>query len=42
MLGRAAYDSPFIFSDFDRIFFGKENQDFSRREIIQVKQQINH
>lgn len=36
MLGRAAYENPWIFSDFDRRFYGVPNQNYSRREVLQV------
>jgi tRNA-dihydrouridine synthase A len=36
MLGRAAYDNPWIFSDVDRRFYGQENLGFTRREILTV------
>lgn len=34
MLGRAAYDNPFLFADFDSTFYGKKDQGFNREEIV--------
>ena len=34
MLGRAAYENPWIFSDVDRRIFNKPNQNISRKEIL--------
>ncbi len=34
MLGRAAYDNPFLFADFDSTFYGKKDQALNREEII--------
>jgi tRNA-dihydrouridine synthase len=34
MLGRAAYNSPWMFADADRVFFGERNPGLSRREVI--------
>jgi len=34
MLGRAAYNSPWMFADADRVFFGDRNPGLSRREVI--------
>ncbi|KAL4453050.1 hypothetical protein ABPG73_005956 [Tetrahymena malaccensis] len=36
MLGRAAYETPWLFSDMDRRFYGKQNPGFSRREILKI------
>lgn len=34
MIGRAAIGEPWLFSDFDRRFYGKKNPGLSREEII--------
>ena len=34
MIGRQAYDNPWLFSDFDRRFYNKINPNFSRREVL--------
>lgn len=34
MIGRAAYETPWLFSDMDRRFYGKRNPGLSREEII--------
>jgi len=34
MIGRAAYDNPWLFSDFDRVFYKKANPGYSRKEIL--------
>ena len=34
MIGRAAYENPWILSDVDRNFYGKKNQNFSKKEIV--------
>jgi tRNA-dihydrouridine synthase A len=34
MIGRAAYDNPWIFADVDRRFFNKPNLNLSRKEIV--------
>lgn len=36
MLGRAAYDTPWMFSDVDRRYYGIENIGLSRREILEI------
>lgn len=36
MIGRSAYESPWLFSDMDRRYYGKPNPGYSRREILQV------
>lgn len=36
MIGRAAYSTPFMFSDFDRIFYNKPNPGYSRKEILSM------
>ena len=35
MIGRAACQNPWMFSDVDRRFYGVENPGFSRREILE-------
>jgi len=37
MIGRAAYYNPWMFSDFDRVFYNKSNLGYSRKEILQVR-----
>jgi tRNA-dihydrouridine synthase A len=34
MIGRAAYDNPFLFNDFDSTFYNKKDQNLNREEII--------
>ncbi len=34
MIGRAAYENPWLFSDVDRRFYGKENLGLSRKEVV--------
>ena len=34
MIGRAAYQTPWIFSDMDRRYYGVKNPGFSRKEIL--------
>lgn len=34
MIGRAAYDNPFLFSDFDSTFYNKKDLGLNREEII--------
>ena len=36
MIGRAAYETPWMWADFDRVFFGQPNPGYSRREIIRM------
>lgn len=36
MVGRAAYETPWIFADVDRVFYGKKNLGYSRKEILEV------
>lgn len=36
MIGRAAYQDPWIFSDFDRRFYGEENLNLSRKEVLKI------
>lgn len=36
MIGRAAYETPWLFADVDRVFYGKKNLGYSRREILEV------
>lgn len=40
MLGRAAYETPWMFSDIDRRFYNKKNPGFNRKEILKVNQLI--
>jgi len=35
MLGRKAYDDPWQFGDYDRVFYGQKNPGLSRREILE-------
>jgi len=35
MLGRMSYDNPWAFTDVDRLFYGKKNLGYSRREVLQ-------
>jgi len=35
MIGRAAYDRPFLFAEADRRFFGSEHAPPSRRQVIE-------
>ncbi|PJZ75989.1 tRNA dihydrouridine(20/20a) synthase DusA [Leptospira neocaledonica] len=39
MIGRAAYENPFLFSDVDSEFFGAEPLNLSRREIFEAMQE---
>ena len=34
MIGRAAYDNPWIFSNFDKFYYGKKNPGLNRKEIL--------
>lgn len=34
MIGRAAYENPWMFSDADRRYYGVPNQNYSRKEIL--------
>ncbi|TGJ98791.1 tRNA dihydrouridine(20/20a) synthase DusA [Leptospira langatensis] len=34
MIGRAAYENPFLFTNVDRLFFGSSARDITRREIF--------
>ncbi|CAD8046816.1 unnamed protein product [Paramecium primaurelia] len=34
MIGRTAHENPWIFSDFDRRYYGGENQNYNRKEIL--------
>lgn len=34
MIGRSAYENPWMFSIFDNRYFGVENLNYSRREIL--------
>lgn len=34
MIGRAAYDNPFLFADFDSTFYNKKDQSLTRAEIL--------
>jgi tRNA-dihydrouridine synthase A len=36
MIGRLSYENPWVWSDFDRVFFGKENPRYTRREILTI------
>lgn len=36
MLGRAAYDTPYIFADVDRVIFGEDTDAPSRREVVEA------
>lgn len=35
MIGREAYENPYVFSDFDKIFFDNDSKKLNRREIIE-------
>ncbi|MEK7433873.1 MAG: tRNA dihydrouridine(20/20a) synthase DusA [Cyanobacteriota bacterium] len=35
MIGREAYENPYVFSDFDKIFFDDDSKKLNRREIIE-------
>jgi len=35
MLGRMAYENPWALADVDRVFYGKKNLGYSRREILE-------
>lgn len=37
MIGRTAHENPWIFSDFDRRYYGGENQNYNRKEILVVR-----
>lgn len=37
MIGRAAYENPWMFTDVDRRIYGKQNLNLSRREILLVE-----
>lgn len=36
MIGRAAYQDPWIFSDFDKRFYHEENLNMSRKEVLEI------
>ena len=36
MIGRSACETPWMFADFDRVFFNRENPGNSRREILHL------
>lgn len=36
MIGRAAMDNTWLFSDVDRVFFGAKNPGYSRREALLI------
>ena len=40
MVGRLAYEHPFILSTFDKVFYNTPNQNYSRREILEVLQKF--
>ena len=37
MLGRVAYENPWVLADVDRVFYGRKNLNYSRREILEVR-----
>ena len=41
MIGRASHDNPWMFSDFDRLFYNKKNSGFTRRQILYVTKEKN-
>ena len=36
MVGRAAYESPWLLSDFDSVFYGRQNPGYTRRELLEI------
>mmetsp|Transcript_36796 Transcript_36796/g.33023 ORF Transcript_36796/g.33023 Transcript_36796/m.33023 type:complete len:120 (+) Transcript_36796:245-604(+) len=36
MLGRVAYENPWVLADVDRVFYGRKNLNYSRREILEA------
>ena len=34
MIGRAAYDNPWIFSQIDELYYGKKNPGYNRKELL--------
>ena len=36
MIGRAAYDQPFLFAEADNVFFGKQSPPPSRRQVLEA------
>jgi len=36
MLGRVAYENPWVLADIDRRFYGRKNPGLSRREVLEV------
>jgi tRNA-dihydrouridine synthase len=40
MLGRAAYENPWMFADVDRRYYGVPNQNLSRKEVLRVSYRI--
>lgn len=39
MIGRAAYENPFLFADVDTLFFGAKHREITRREIFDSMQE---
>ena len=36
MIGRAAYDQPFLFAEADQLFFGEQSEPASRRQVLEA------
>lgn len=39
MLGRVAYENPWVLADVDRVFYGKKNLNYNRREVLEVSRE---